>query len=316
MSASTAPPDADAPSGGPADLPDFLLIGAAKAGTTAMFRAIGRHPQAFCSRIKEPRFFALGGQLHDHSGPGSKSRARLVHREEDYRALFAGRPAGTLAGEASTWYLHSPAAPAAASRLVPRARLVAILRHPVERAFSQYLHIRHYGSEPIADFAQAWDAEPERIARGWRPAFYYRQRGLYGGQLDRWLQFFPREQLLITFYEDWIRRPVEVLDATFRHIGLEPLKGAVVTRENVTSRPPRWTWLHNRLQRDTAIRRWAHRRLPPAVRDAVTRSIQTINLKEAPKLDPAVRARLAVTCHDDIERVEAITGRDLSSWKC
>ena len=298
-----------------ADLPDFLVIGAAKAGTTALFRALGRHPRVFCSPEKEPRFFALGGRRPQYYGPsGAKNRGDVV-REEDYRALFAGRPPGAVAGEASTYYLYAPLAPAAAFRTVPRARLVAVLRHPVERAFSHYLHLRQESVEPLADFAEAWEAESDRIARGWHPRFHYRERGFYARQLDRWLELFPREQLLILFYEDWLERPREVLNSVFAHLGIEALDEPVVTRENVSSRQPRWAWLHRRMVEDNSLRDWAQRRLPLWVRDAITLPITAVNLKAGPGLDPGLRARLAATYHEDLDQVEAMTGRDLGAWR-
>jgi hypothetical protein len=238
-----------------------------------------------------------------------------VARESDYLALFRDCPPGSIAGEASSTYLASPAAPANLARHVPRARLVAILRHPVERAYSQWLHQLQEGYEPLDDFEAAWADEDRRIESGWRPLYAYRGRGFYGQHLERWLGFFPREQLLVLFYEDWQRDPAGTLALVWKHLGVAPVPVPTITRENVSSRQPRWKWLHHRMVENNAVRRWAQRFLPLSVRDAITRSVTGVNLGPGPKLDPAVRARLAPVFHEDLGRVSRLTGRDLASWK-
>lgn len=299
-----------------ARFPDFLILGAAKAGTTALFGALSRHPGVFCPAKKEPQFFVFPGEPPQFAGPGAERNARKVVWEEGaYAALFADCPPGAMAGEATTDYLSSERAPASAFQYVPRARLIAILRHPVERGYSQYLHLRHTGLEPLASFEAAWHEDAARTASGWRPATRYQTRGFYGRALARWLSMFPREQLLVLFYEDWRRHPDQVLARVWDHLGIGAVSNPVVRQENVSSRQPRWGWLHQRMVEDNAMRRWAQRRLPLAVRDAVTQSIARVNLTPGPPLDPALRARLAALYHDDLTQVEALTGRDLTAWR-
>jgi len=296
-------------------LPDFLLIGAAKAGTTALFRAISRHPQIFCSSIKEPRFFAFEGDAPRFTCPVSAAYlSKHVGSLSDYQALFSSCPPEMRSGEAST-YLSYPSAPQKAARHVPQARLIAILRHPVERAFSQWLHLLHEGKEPCDDFESAWMAEAERMARGWAPLYQYRDRGFYGQALERWLQFFPREQLLILFYEDWLEKPAACLELVCRHLGVDILENPLVTKENVSSRQPRWPWLHHRMQEDNVLRRAAQRLLPLAVRVAITKPLQSLNLVPGPRLDRALRSKLASTFDDDLSTVESIAGRELGAWR-
>ena len=294
-------------------LPDFLILGAAKAGTTALFGAVSRHPRVFCSPVKEPRFLAHAPSLA--SGKEQESAHRKVVTESDYLALFVDCPPGSVAGEASTEYLSSERAPAAALRYVPRARLIAVLRHPMERAFSQYLHRRHNGREPLDTFEAAW-AEEERRADTGNARNRLRGRGFYAQALTRWLEVFPREQLLILFYEDWCHRPDHVLDLVWRHLGVDPIDGTIVRRENVSSRPPRWLWLHRHMtHRDNPLRRLARQFLPRSVRDVITDSVNLLNLGQSPRLDPALRARLAVVYHQDLDQLERLTGRDLTAWR-
>jgi hypothetical protein len=296
--------------------PDFLVIGAPKAGTTALFQALEQHPSIYCSPVKEPRYLAYAGKRSRFTGPRElQNAAKVVVDEADYLALFAACPTGAVAGEASTAYLASDSAPVLASRLAPHARLIAILRHPVERAYSQWLHLRQEGGEPIDDFEAAWRAEDGRVAQGYRPVWHYRRRGFYGKHLDRWLEFFDREQLLILFYEDWLQNPAETLAQVFRHLGVGSLSNPVVSWENHSSRQPRWPWLHHRMVEDNALRDWAQRRLPLWLRDAITHSVARVNLVPGPKLDATVRAALAGVFYQDLRRVEELTGRDLDAWR-
>jgi hypothetical protein len=295
-------------------LPDFLIIGAAKAGTTALFGALSRHPRVYRSPVKEAFFFAYVDNPPHFAGPRAEHlSSRVITDFKSYTALFACPP-GSLACDATPEYLYSPTAPAAALEHVPDARLIVILRHPVERGYSHYLHLRHEGLEPLT-FEAAWAAEAGRIADGWPPVWHYRSRGFYGEQLRGWLDCFPDEQVLILFYEDWVKQQAQTLARVCNHLGLEPLDPSAVRRENVSSLKPRWTWLHHRTVEDNALRRWAGRRLPLPLRDPVTGSLGALNLRAGPTLDPGLRARLAVAFHGDLERLEALTGRGLTAWR-
>ncbi len=296
--------------------PDFLIIGAAKAGTTALFKAIARHSQVYASTRKEPRYFSYAGSCPHFPCPGGERSADgIVYEQEEYLKLFQECAPGQKAGEASTGYLRHPAAPANASARVPSARLIAILRHPVERAYSQWLHMRHKGSEELSDFETALCAENHRREQGWRLGWLYQSGGCYGSQLQRWLRYYPSEQLLILLYEDWQARPQETLSRVFEHLGVDISEDVLITKENVSSMQPRWGELHYRYVRDSAPRRWALRHLPLWSRDAINRSVSLINLKPGPRLDPSLRDRLAPAYHSEIDILESLTGRDLHHWR-
>ena len=121
-----------------AGLPDFLVVGAPKSGTTSLYRYLEGHPDVYLSPVKEPRYFAFPDTPPRFVGPGAKDLNReIVWREDDYRALFAGRqPHHRAGGEASATYLWAPGAAERIARTVPESRLIAILRQPADRAFS------------------------------------------------------------------------------------------------------------------------------------------------------------------------------------
>ena len=147
----------------------------------------------------------------------------------------------------------------------------------------------------------------------WRPAFWHPHRGFYAQHLNRWLKHFPREQLLILFYKVLRDNPTDVLGRIWQHLNVEPMPNLLVTRKNIPSRQPHWAWLHHHMtDQDNPLRRLAQRTLPLWVRDAVTNGVGAVNLRPGPRLDPKLRARLALTYHDDLTELEALTGRELS----
>jgi hypothetical protein len=196
-------------------LPDFLIIGAQKAGTTALFAYLRWHPELTGPSFKEVSFFDR----------------HFAHGEAWYRAHLPARPRHLLTkrrhgrwpsvGEASPSYLFHPLAAERVAEVIPDARLIAILRNPVDRAFSHYQHEVALGREPLS-FDDALDQEEDRmrgeVERMLRDPFYfshawwnftYVARGRYAEQLERWFAAFPREQVLVLLSEELLEEPAE-----------------------------------------------------------------------------------------------------------
>ena len=153
-------------------MPNFLLIGAGKSGTTAIYRYLQAHPQIYMSALKEPQFFAIAGQPISDFPDLRGYEQEVVTDLQSYEQLFA-RFAGEVAiGEASTWYLYNPQALDRIQQSLPNVKLIAILRHPVERAYSHFLFNRGIGREPLSSFETALAVEPERIAQNLSPRFH------------------------------------------------------------------------------------------------------------------------------------------------
>jgi hypothetical protein len=205
-------------------LPNFLVIGAAKAGTTSLYRYLEQHPEVYMSPIKEPNFFALEGQPLDFCGPGDAAYIRRfsVTDRAAYEALFDGVRGEVAVGEASALYLYSPAAPLNICRYAPRMKLIAILRHPVERAYSAFLHLLRDEREPVADFAGALGEEKARVQRGWEHIWHYRRMGFYAEQLARYYRHFSREQLRVYRYEALRDDPERLIADIFEFLGVDP----------------------------------------------------------------------------------------------
>jgi hypothetical protein len=198
-------------------LPDFLVLGAQKAGTTALYEYLRRHPQITGPSWKEVSFFDR------HWARG----------ERWYRGNFPNlaRTREKLVGEASPSYVFHPLAPQRVQEVVPEARLILLVRNPVDRALSQYNHEVALGREPLP-FEEALDAEEERL-RGEKermaadPRYFsrewwshtYQARGRYAEQLERWLAVFPREQLLVLPTDDLGSNPGQAHSQVLEFLG-------------------------------------------------------------------------------------------------
>lgn len=179
-------------------LPNFLIIGAPRCGTTTLYHAAREHPDIYMSPVKEPLFFGLEGERQPYRGPQD---AQGIRDLDTYLALFADAETEPVVGEASTHYLALEGVPEAIHARLPSVKLLAILRNPVERALSHWaLHVWE-GREPLG-FKQALEAETDRAQAGWSPAWCYRGLGLYGAQLERYLRLFPPAQLLVVLNDD------------------------------------------------------------------------------------------------------------------
>lgn len=197
-------------------MPNFLVIGAGKGGTTALHRYLQQHPEIFMSRRKELRFFPFENQRPDYRGPGDALDVSTVTTTiDDYRAHFAAAEGYPARGEASPVYLYLPRSAERIKHYLPEVKLVAILRHPAERAYSQYLMMRKWNGEKL-NFTEALAAEDQRVADGWGHRWHYRRRGFYATQLKSYFDLFKREQLRIYLYEDYLDDAVGLVQSTLR----------------------------------------------------------------------------------------------------
>src|SRR5246500_2536350 len=192
-------------------MPDFLVIGAPKAGTTALHAALSEHPGLYMSAVKEPKFFLSDGPPPTKGGPGDALTYREhIWRRPEYEALFAAAPPGALRGESTPLYLYDRAAMRRIRETLPTARLIVILRDPVERAHSNWTHLWSAGLEPVGDFLRACAEEERRIAAGWASFWHYTGLGRYGEQLQYLFTLFPREQVLVLRYRPPVDAPAQI----------------------------------------------------------------------------------------------------------
>jgi hypothetical protein len=229
-------------------LPDFIVFGAAKSGTTSLYGALAQHPfvepcvtsDAQFGNTKEVRFFDYNWY---RGSDWYRSHFPLERSRRQFKAEH-GRP--FLTGEGSPTYISNLWAPGRVCKMLPDVKLIAVFRSPVDRAYSHFRYSRRAGLEECESFSEAVAREEERLRPEWARmadprynswnfgAWSYLARSRYAEQVERWLALFPREQFLFLKAEDMYREPQQALDATHRFLGLPPHRQEEVGRLNVS----------------------------------------------------------------------------------
>ena len=294
-------------------MPNFLVIGAMKAGTTALYSFLKQHPQVYMSPIKEPNFFAFEGEKVSFRAPQDQNginRTSVTHIDA-YRALFRGVTNEKAVGEASHWYLYSPKAPGRIRHHVPKAKLIAVLRDPVERAYSQYLFFVRDGQEPLTDFARALREEDTRIRNNW--AFgHYVSRGFYHAQLRRYFDAFDSSQIKVYLYEDLSADPIGMLRDTFHFLEVEEAFVPEISARPNVSGVPNNKVVHALLTRPRRIKAVLKPHLPSRLLRFAS-NLRDRNLSK-PQLAPEVRRQMIEMYREDILKLQDLIDRDLSKW--
>lgn len=299
-------------------LPDFLVIGAPKAGTTALHVALACHPALYMSPIKEPKFFLSEGPPPTRGGPGDALTYREhVWQRADYEALFDAAPPGTLRGESTPLYLYDRDAIRRIRRTIPDVKLIAVLRDPVERAHSNWTHLWSAGLEPIGDFVRACADEQRRIDAGWASFWHYTGLSRYGEQLEFLFSIFPREQVLVFRYRQLVDAPAATLDRICDFLGVEPGVVTEVPRQNVTAHPEA-TLAHRAVARAVRAGSAAGRFLPGPAADAVTGRLERFLQRSSRERQPLgwrQRQELIPRFEADLDLLERVLGESFSDWR-
>lgn len=211
-------------------LPDFIIIGAQKAGTTSLATYLFRHPDVVAPVRKEIHYF---------------DSPEFGHGPNWYRAHFRLRRPSAITGEASPYYLTHPHTPRRVHELIPHAKLVVMLRNPVDRALSHYQHQVRHGREPLT-FEDAIKAEPERLAGEFERmlsdehyysynywAYSYATRSLYSEQIERWLRYFDVSRIHFIASEEFFRDPESEHLKTLRFLDLADHSLGTYRKQNV-----------------------------------------------------------------------------------
>jgi hypothetical protein len=300
--------------------PDALVIGAPKAGTSALHAALAGHRQVYASAVKEPKYYLCGDAPPPaYCGPGdAHSQQEWVWRRADYLSLFDPAPAETVRLESTPFYLYLPDARRRIAEDLPEARLVAIIRDPVDRAYSNWMHLWVDGLEPSADFCEAWRLEESRIRAGWAPFWHYQRMGRYGEQLADLFTRVDRERVLVLRYRELVSEPASTLDRVSTFLGIETGQVGVVPPDNSRHfvEPGLKAAVLGRVVRAGAVL-GSHAR-PEIWRQAVKplyKALQYGGPEGRPKLAPEVRAELVKDCLDDIGLLEEVLGESFEDWR-
>lgn len=301
-------------------LPDFLVIGAPKAGTTALHDALAQHPQLRASEPKEPKYFLCEDAPPDPShqrGPGDAHSAQeWIWQRDRYERLFDGAPAGTLTFESTPFYLWDLDAQRRIAQRVPDAKLIAVVRDPLDRAFSNWTHLWVDGLEPEGDFLTACRLEEARAASGYAPFWRYVGLGMYGAQLQHLFTLFPRDQVRVVRYRRLVDQPEVELRRLCEFLGVAPDGARSVPGANVKSWAPDGT-VNSLLRRAVRLGAAAGAHAPPQVWRQVQRPLlAALQRGSAPRarLTPEAREELLPLFADDVRLLSELLGEDYTDW--
>jgi hypothetical protein len=295
--------------------PDFLVVGAARSGTTALHRLLKQHPQLFLPAVKEPCFFTFADDATEYRGGRF---AFAVKEEAAYLQLFSGAGDDQCAGEISTPYLYMHSRTIAAiKRYVPHAekvKIIMVLRHPVERTFSNYLWRKRDGRED-ENFENALAMEQERIRKGYSFDYFYASRSLYSEGVKAYQDAF--ENVKVFLYDDFRLRQAEVLREICDFLQVNPNFRFRKVVEINRSTSPKFPLINRWL---TAELKWKFRFLnvlPTDFRDGLRNMLFKWNSSSDPEITMKQETRMSLLkkFEVDTDRLAQLISRDLSHWK-
>jgi hypothetical protein len=293
--------------------PNLFIVGAPRSGTTSMYVHLKAHPEPFMSPIKEIGFF--GSDLSIAERPSL----------EKYLSYFSDWGEERYGGEGSTVYLYSSQAAKEILEFSPSARILILLRNPVDFLHSLHRHIMNLGYEDITDFSAALDAEPARrsggrIPKGARRAgmvelLRYRDVATFSIQVKRYLDVFPREHVHIVLFDDLRDRPAEVYRDTLRFLGVDPHFETSLAAANPNLR------VRSRLLFSLLKRSWKDASVSRSLPTRVLRKLVlepmgrfVVRPEARAPMPRELRRRLEAEFAPEVERLGDLLGRDLSRW--
>jgi len=300
--------------------PNFLIVGAAKSGTTSLYRYLSRHPQVFLSAIKEPLYFVseiIDRQTVDpwmqtvqRNHPDGQAH---ISDPDTYYRMFEGAEGCRAIGEASATYLYyfRHAIPRIVEELGD-VKIVIILRDPLKKAISQYRFLQRKGHEPLP-LRQALEQEAERMAADYCSLYQYVGQGLYYEQVKAYLDRFS--QVKIFLQEDLKTAPQEVMSELFQFLGLADMEFEEFERHNQTVFAPQNARLHQLLnaQPIKALRKNVFESVAPGLVGKLKTAYLAKN--EAGKaFNDEIKTHLIRTFRADTHQLERLIGKDLKHW--
>lgn len=310
-------------------IPNFFLVGAAKAGTTSVYHYLTQHPEIYLSPVKEPNHFCtdvdtskLRQQVKERlaaqdlegflrSGmKGTLHRAYISNRQQ-YLSLFSNVKSQVAIGEASVSYLYSSTAASEIYKFNPAAKIIIVLRNPSRRAYSHYLMDRKLAFTELS-FEEAFKKDQNEKYKGWGATSLYYELGLYYEQVQRYLKVFPKEQVLILLHDDLIISPTTTIQQIYEFLGVDTTLKINHDKKHNSAAVPR-SKLATKILGLNSLRVKVRMAIKGT---ALHRILKKVIFKEA-ETDPSTElflASLQKMYHDEIKKLSQLLNRDLSKW--
>lgn len=311
----------------PTKIPNFFIVGAAKSGTTSLYHCLNQHPDVYMSPIKEPHYFCKDIRCNDFSAsyrnnvcldvkkylkksPLEKKHIAYIDTIEEYLQLYRDAKDEKVIGEISNGYLYSSVASNEIYHFNNDAKVVMVLRNPIERAFSHWKMDLRGNDVYRKSFIGAIEDDLMKTDKGWGRSHLYIELGLYYEQVKRYMDLFPKNQILIFLYEDLDRSPNKFYTELFNFLKIPPSSLDTKKRHNAATIPAYPTL--NYLIRKTKVNYLAAKILPKKMKQIITESISTTD--KLPELMRNDIEELKKYFSSDIDKLQQLINRDLSFW--
>jgi hypothetical protein len=296
-------------------MPNFFIVGAARSGTTSLDRYLDQHPEIYLSPRKEMHFFAAN--YFPRTGPGDERlNKRVIFEANQYTQIFAEANGAKAVGESSVFYLCLPGTADRIAEAVPNAKIIIVLREPVDRAYSAYLHLVRDGREHL-EFEEALSQEEKRKQQGFEPMWWYKEVSLYYQQVKQYLDVFGRQNVKVLVYDELFAYPDRVLRDVFAFLAVsEDVTINTSVRYNVAGVPKSrklYTLLDNFMTKPGALGERIKSLLPMQLRAASANKLMAMML-DSSSVNPQIDRQLRDYFTEDVGKLEELLHKELLSW--
>ena len=291
--------------------PNFIIIGAMKAATTSLYTYLKQHPDIFMTSIKEPKFF---NNFNKDSRFKLQGKGLIkIKTLEQYQNLFKEAISEIAIGEASPSYLFDENCHILIKKILPKAKIIAILRQPVERAYSNFLHAKRADQEKDTDFEKAFNEENKILKKGIK-THYYLEKGFYYKQLKKYYDVFPKEQIKIILFEDMIKNPGKITQEVFKFLNVDLSFTPNTSKKSNVSGVPKGTlgWIVMKLRKNHLMPNIEFSKIFPKF--IVNLMLNTIYSKPKKISNKLIKKLTKQYYIEDIRKLEKLINRDLSIW--
>jgi len=276
-------------------LPNFIIAGVEKTGSTSLYHYVNQHPEVYMCTPKEPDFFL---------------REDFEDRLDTYRHLFREARSFEALGEASVSYFHNPKTAIRIDQILPGAKIIVVLRHPAERAYSHYNMLLDRGVVPKRPYHRV-------IKEAIHEASFY-NTGLPTSKYSRSLNIYQstfKDRLMVIIYSEYKSKPIHTMIKIFRHIGVDDSFTPETSRNLNVTRRPRYPFLNKLIWQKSTLKKLFKYIAPNTITGPIRNLIRNTNNEPIPPLSPEARTLIIDHLIDDIEQTESLLDRDLSHWK-
>lgn len=298
-------------------LPNFFLVGAAKAGTTAVHVYLYQHPEVYMSFLKEPKYLSISANKFPHNGPGDKKvDDGIIKSRDEYLSLFKDAQNEKIIGESSADYLyfHDTVIPLIKT-ICPQAKILIMLRDPADRAYSAYRHMIMDEREDLS-FEKALGSEDKRMRDNYEFIWFYKDLGFYYEQVNHFIDSFGRENVMIRLYDDFIADSMAVMKDIYRFLDVdEGFTPNTDVKYNVGPTVRSESFEEFLVKYDNPVKKVLRPIMLNTIGKKYTEALVNYFLrKNTFNIKPKTRKRLVEIYRRDILKLGVLIDRDLSGW--